>query len=324
VSRVLRVSPSEISKFMRCRRQWALTYYYKWGVNPATATPVSKALLGTRIHAAMEAYYGYGIDPISALAAIYDEARRQRPDYIAELTAEQDWATIMVSGYLEWAEENGLDEEHEVLSTESEIETAFQLTNGEMAIVTGKLDQIVRRTIDGAILLRDWKTVTTLGKVDTILLDPQMRIYSALLANATDGMRVDGALYTMMLRSKRTARATGPFYEQVHIRYNGHEIVNMKTRLRGVLDDMERVIRQLNTRVDHRFAAYPNPITDRCAWDCPFKNMCHMFDDGSRVEDAMAGEFVANADPYGYRKLDLLSTVKAAHGMSSPEGDTHG
>lgn len=322
---MLRVSPSEIARFMRCRRSWAMTYFYKWGVDPMKASPVSKALLGTRIHAAMEAYDGYGIDPISALAAIYDEARRQRPDYIAELTGEQDWATIMVAGYLEWAAENGLDEEHEVISTESEVETAFQLSNGEMAIVTGKLDQIVRRRIDGAILLRDWKTVTTLGKVDTILLDPQMRIYSALLATASDGMRVDGALYTMMLRSKRTARATGPFYEQVHVRYNGHEIVNMKTRLRGILDDMERVTRGLAARHDHRFAAYPNPIPDRCAWDCPFVNVCPLFDDGSRVEDAMNANFVANADPYGYRKLDLLSTVKAAHGVTSPQGeDTHG
>lgn len=321
---MLRVSPSEIAKFMRCRRHWALTYHFKWGVDPMKTKPISAALLGTRIHAAMEAYYGYGIDPVSALAAIYDEARHQRPDYTAELTGEQDWGTIMVAGYLEWAAEHGLDEEHEVVATERELETAILLANGEMAIVTGKLDQIVRRRMDGAIQLRDWKTVGTLGKVDTILLDPQMRIYSALLTIASEGMRVDGALYTMMLRSKRTARATGPFYEQVHVRYNGHEHMNMLTRLKGVLSDMERVTRQLNTGVDHRLAAYPNPLPDRCAWDCPFAQVCPMFDDGSRVDDALNANFVANADPYGYRKLDLLSTVKAAHGMSSPEGDTHG
>lgn len=321
---MLRASPSEMAKFQRCRRQWALLYYYKWAVDPMTASPVSVALLGTRIHAAMEAYYGYGIDPISALAVIYDEARRQRPEYAPQLTGEQDWATIMVSGYLDWAAENGLDEEHDVVATERELETAVLLTNGEMAIVTGKLDQIVRRRLDGAIQLRDWKTVATLSKADTIIIDPQMRIYSALLAIASEGMRVDGALYTMMLRSKRTARATGPFYEQVHVRYNGHEHVNMLTRIKGVLSDMERVTRQLNSGIDHRLVAYPNPIPDRCAWDCPFLQVCPLFDDGSRAEDAMEANFVKNADPYAYRKLDLLSTVKAAHGVSSPEGGTHG
>lgn len=321
---MLRVSPSELSKFMRCRRQWALTYYYKWGTDPTTANPVSAALLGTRIHAAMEAYYGYDIDPGSALGVIYDEARHRRPDRAPELDGEESWARTMVSGYLDWAAENGLDEEHDVVATERELETHVILASGEMAVVSGKLDQIVRRRIDGALQLRDWKTVGTLTKADLIVLDPQMRIYSALLAVSSDGMRVDGALYTMMLRSKRTARAKGPFYEQVFVRYNDREQHNMMTRVTGVLSDMDRVIRQLDAGTDHRFVAYPNPMPDRCAWDCPFVQVCPLFDDGSRVQDAMEATYVKNADPYAYRKLDLISQVKAAHGVSSPEGDTHG
>lgn len=321
---MLSASPSELAKFQRCRRQWALTYYYKWGVDPMRASPVGAAMLGTRIHAAMEGYYGYDINPFAAIDAIYDNARDQRPQYASELTGEQDYATRMVDGYLQWAAENGLDEEHEVVATEQELEAQIRLTNGDVAIVHGKLDQIVRRRIDGALQLRDWKTVGTLSKADLIVLDPQMRIYSALLNLTSDGQRVDGALYTMFLRSKRTARATGPFYDQIHIRYNATEERNILTRVIGIMDDMDRVVRQLDEGVDHRRVAYPNPLTDRCAWDCPFVRVCPMFDDGSRAEDAMRGEFVENADAYGYRKLDLLSQVKAAVGVSSPEGDTHG
>lgn len=321
---MLSASPSELAKFQRCRRQWALTYYYKWGVDPMRASPVGAAMLGTRIHAAMEGYYGYDINPFAAIDAIYDNARGQRPEYASELTGEQDYAIRMVDGYLHWAAENGLDEEHEVVATEQELEAQIRLTNGDAAIVHGKLDQIVRRRIDGALQLRDWKTVGTLSKADLIVLDPQMRIYSALLNLTSDGQRVDGALYTMFLRSKRTARATGPFYDQIHIRYNATEERNILTRVTGIMDDMDRVVRQLDEGVDHRRVAYPNPLTDRCAWDCPFVRVCPMFDDGSRAEDAMRGEFVENADAYGYRKLDLLSQVKAAVGVSSPEGDTHG
>jgi hypothetical protein len=322
---MLRASPSELAKFQRCRRQWALTYYYKWAVDPRRSSPVGAALLGTRIHAAMEGYYGYGIDPFTAIGVIYDTARDQRPEATAELTREQDYAMIMVKGYLDWAAENGLDEEHEVVATEQEIETHLILDNGEVAVVHGKLDQIVRRRLDGALMLRDWKTVGTLSKADLIVLDPQMRIYSAVLAVSNKDIRVDGALYTMMLRSKQTARATGPFYEQIHIRYNQAEQDNLLTRVRGILGDMARVVDALDEGADHRLVAYPNPMTDRCAWDCPFVRVCPMFDDGSRVDDAMAGEFVRDADPYAYRKLDLLSQVKAALGVSSPEGDTlHG
>lgn len=320
----LRASPSELAKFLRCRRQWALTYYFKWGILPERAPATGAALLGTRIHAAMEAYYGYDIDPLSALGVIYGGECHKRPDRTDELTGEQSWAETMVSGYLDWSTENGLDEEHEVVATEKALETPLTLTNGETAVVTGKLDQIVRRTLDGALLLRDWKTVGTLSKADLIVLDPQMRIYSALLAISNDDIRVDGALYTMMLRSKRTARAKGPFYEQIHIRYNAAEQVSMLLRLVGILDDMNRVVRLLDDGADHRRVAYPNPITDRCAWDCPFVQICPMFDDGSRVDDLMADNFERNADPYAYRKSTLIDQVRAAHGVSSPEGATHG
>lgn len=316
---MLRASPSELAKFQRCRRQWALTYHFKWGVDPRRSSPTGAAMLGTRIHAAMEGYYGYDIDPMTSLGVIYDTARDQRPECSPELTAEQSYATTMIAGYLEWAAEHGLDEEHEVVSTESELETHILLTSGEMAVVHGKLDQIVRRRIDGALQLRDWKTVGTLSKADLIVLDPQMRTYSALLAISNDGLRVDGALYTMMLRSKRTARATGPFYEQIHISYNDDEQKNILTRITGVMDDMDRVVRQLNAGVDHRLVAYPNPLTDRCAWDCPFVQVCPLFDDGSRVDAALEANFVKDADPYGYRKLDLLGQVKVALGVGADE-----
>jgi hypothetical protein len=317
---MLKVSPSEMSVFRRCRRKWWLTYHQRWGVDAQYAPATSVSLLGTRIHTAMEAYYGYDINPVAALAHIYDSERGKRPECSSELTAEQDWATIMVAGYLEWAAENGVDEEYDVVETERTLDVSILLTNGEMAIVSGKLDQIVRRTLDGAHLLRDWKTVGTLHKADMLLIDEQMRIYAALLTIALEGLRVDGALYAMLLRSKRTARANGPFYEQVHISYNGAEHMSMLTRIKGTLDDMERVTRQLDRGADPNLVAYPTPIIDRCAWDCHFKTVCPLFDDGSRAEAAMAGNFIQR-DPYDYRNDSMIREVKAAFGVSSPEGE---
>jgi RecB family exonuclease len=319
---MLRVSPSEMAKFRRCRRQWALTYYYRWGVSPELAAATGVALMGTRIHTALEAQYGYGINAVDALNKVYELEIARRPDAEHDLAGERDTAVIMVGGYLQWAAENGVDEEYEVVETERTLEVPILLTNGEMAIVSGKLDQIVRRKVDGALLVRDWKTVGSLHKSDLLVLDEQMRTYSALLTIASEGMRVDGALYAMLLRSKQTARATGPFYEQVHISYNGHEHMSMLTRIKGTLDDMERLTRQLDAGADHRLVAYPNPMTDRCAWDCPFKNVCPLFDDGSRAEDAMRGNF-RKQDPYGYRSANMIDQVKAAFGVSSPGGETH-
>lgn len=311
---MLKVSPSEIAKFLRCRRSWALNYHYGWGVNPAYAPAVSAALLGTRIHAALEAYYGYDIDPCSALGVIYDHERMKRPDAVPELTGEQDWAMIMVSGYLEWAAEHGIDEEHDVVSVEQTVELPIVLSGNEgTAIVSGKLDQIVRRKVDGALCLRDWKTVGTLHKADLLVLDPQMRIYSAVLSAINPDLRVDGALYSMLLRSKRSARATGPFYEQVHISYNPRDHESMLIRLTGILSDMAAVKRQLEEGKEFRRVAYPTPMTDRCGWDCTYTHVCSLFDDGSRAWDAMRGNYVER-DPYDYRNNELIDTVRAAFG----------
>jgi RecB family exonuclease len=314
---MLKVSPSEISKFRRCRRSWALTYYYKWGVDPMRAPATSAALLGTRIHAALEAYYGYDIDPVSALGVIYDHEIAKRPDAEPDLVGERDWALTMVAGYLEWASETGVDEEYDVVAVERAVEVPVVLASGKTAIVNGKLDQIVRRKMDGALCLRDWKTVGSLHKADLLVLDEQMRIYSAILTRAADGMRVDGALFAMLLRSKRTSRAKGPFYEQVHISYNWTDHDSALKRVRGVLDDMDRVISQLNEGADHRTTAYPHPMTDRCGWDCSFTHVCALFDDGSRAWDAMRGNYV-QLDPYHYRNNELIDTVKAAFGDPSP------
>lgn len=309
---MLKVSPSEISKFRRCRRSWALNYYYRWGVDPQRAPATSAALLGTRIHASLEAYYGYEIHPGRALEVIYDHERAKRPDAEAELTKEQDLAMIMVNGYVDWAAETGIDEEYDVVAVERAVEVPIVLSNGDTAIVTGKLDQIVRRKYDGALCVRDWKSVGTLHKADLLVLDEQMRIYSAILAE-TSQLRVDGALFAMLKRVKQTARSTGPFYEQVHISYNGADHASMFVRLTGVLSDMASVIRQLDQGADHRRVAYPHPMTDRCNWDCTYTHVCSLFDDGSRAWDAMRGNF-RQVDPYAYRSNDLIDVVRRAFG----------
>lgn len=316
---MLKASPSAMAKFRRCRRSWWLTYVEGWSVRPEMAPVTGVALMGTRIHTALEAFYGYGVDAVDALNHLYEQLILERPDREKDLTGERDTAVIMVSGYLDWAAENGLDEEYEVIETERTLDVPLQLTNGEMAVISGKLDQIVRRTFDEARLAWDWKTVGSLQKADLLVLDEQMRVYSALLALQSPDERVDGALYTMLLRSKQTARATGPFYEQVHVRYNSAEHESILIRVKGTLDDMERTTRQLKAGVDHRLVAYPNPMTDRCNWDCPFKNVCPLFDDGSRVEDAMRANF-HRGDPYAYRSDTAINSIKTAFGVEQKKG----
>src|SRR5262245_22027530 len=136
----LSVSNSEVQQFKNCRRGWYLGYYIGWGVDPDTSPMTSYAQLGTRVHAALEAWYGYDLHPVRVLDYIYRIDTESRPDCAEDLMKERAWATTMVEGFLDWAEETGLDEEHEVVATERIVSTRIGLANGESAIVKGKMD----------------------------------------------------------------------------------------------------------------------------------------------------------------------------------------
>lgn len=313
------VSNSSLRTFKQCRRKYYFQYIERWDRDPKTTNPANARELGTRIHCALEAYYGYEIDPLDALGYIYDLAIDAQPDYEEDLRKECQLAVVMVSGFLEWVAEEGIDQDHQVVSTESVIAVPVLLPNGNTVTVKGKLDQVVRRQSDGTLRFRDFKTTGTLGKANGLVRDEQMRLYSLLMLLDTGGghgrIRVDGGLYNMLLRSKRTARATGPFYEQLEVSYNTDDHRSMQKRLIGTLVDLERMHNELAMGTDHRYVAYPNP-DERCEWMCPFSKVCSLHDDGSRAGDAMKSNFVT-ADPMAYYSDPLIDRVTAKFAKES-------
>jgi hypothetical protein len=314
---VYEISNSEMRSFQRCRRQWALTYHYRWQPRLESTSPVGVAQLGTRVHLALEAWYGHGIDPIEALTWAYELEALRRPDFAVDLGKELDWAKAMVEGYVQWLEEEGVDVDLEAVAVERELKLELR-TNQGAAIVRAKLDQLVRRRSDGALLVRDFKTVGTLSKADQLVLDQQMRFYALLLSLLYPEHRVDGALYTMLKRSKRTLRAKPPFYEQVAISYNKHDLNSTFLRVTAVVAEIVATHRMLDARQDHRLVTYPNP-SDYCDWGCPFNRVCPLMDDGSRWEAALEANFT-RGDPYQYYERDTIQHLVAALGKAPEEG----
>ena len=309
----LTLSNSTIKTWKRCKRHWYLGYFLGYGVDPTRLKPVSSANLGTRVHLAMEAHYGYDLDALEALKVAYYLAKRQYPLYESELDHEHSYARAMTSGYLAWAADEGIDAEHEVIATEQVVKRELPLFDGDVVTLMAKLDQKVRRVGDGAIRFRDFKTVGTLSKAHLLALDEQMRFYSLLekLDADDEGGRADGGLYSMILRSKRTPKANGPFFRQVEVTYNEQDHASMLARTRAVAGEIRNATRQLTEDTHHhRQVVYPNP-GDHCGWQCPFTLICPMMDDGSRWEDALKANFV-KIDPYGYYGTGLMDQVRAA------------
>lgn len=310
------LSNSEIQTWETCRRKWWLAYHRRLQVNPISVSPVNVANLGNHVHLALEAYYGHQLDPLAVLRWDYDQWVAEYPAWEKDLVKERDYALAMVEGFLQWAEETGLDIDFEIVNTELNIHFDVTLPSGTVVRLRGKLDQLVMRLSTGAYLLRDFKTVADLSKADHLVLDQQMRHYSMLLSlmMRKERLRVDGALYLMLKRSKRTTAAKPPFYEQVEIGYNPSDLNSTYQRVIAVAGEIEVAKQRLDSGEDHHSVVYPH-YNETCSWGCPFLKMCPMFDDGSRVEGALASNYV-EGDPYSYLDRGTINQVLAAFGQA--------
>lgn len=295
----IRISNSEIQTFKDCRRRWWLGYYRR--LQPNTQSFTGALALGSRIHAALDMYYSTDtplLEAHTSLVATDKAALEAQFRDTFDLDAEADLGRIMLEGYLEWVETEGIDAELEMISTEEIIE--MPLLNGKV-ILQGKIDMRVRRKADGVRMFRDFKTVGGSFTDFTALAHMNEQIMTYMLLEAAqnkEGERSEGGIFTMLKKVKRSSRATPPFYEQMEVRHNAFTMRSFWQRIHGVLGDMMNAREALDAGADHRFVVYPHATRD-CKWKCSFFSICPMFDDGSAAEAVLEDAFSAK-DPYAY------------------------
>lgn len=295
----IRISNSEVQTFKDCRRKWWLSYYRR--LQPKMQQMTGALALGSRIHQALDDYYSKDIPLLQAHAALVEADRKALQDSFRDtydLDSEAELGRIMLEGYLQWVEENGIDSELEMISTEEII--SMPLLEGRVEL-QGKIDMRVRRKADGVRMFRDFKTVggsfTDFGAMAH--MNEQILTYMMLeTAQNKDGERTEGGIFTMLKKVKRSANARPPFYDQIEVRHNVFALRSFWQRIHGVLTDLIGVRDSLDKGADHRFVAYPRPSRD-CKWKCQFFTVCPLLDDGSAAEQAISEMFDVG-DPYGY------------------------
>jgi hypothetical protein len=334
------VSNSEVQTYKDCPRRWWLAWYR--GLTPRTADVTSPAATGNRIHAALAAYYvpdgEQAIGPLVTLLRLQDEdfakfdatvdewTEEDRTAVVradgtiterrrAELLSTFDLENAMLSGYLGWIAETGVDAELEVVQSEAYVEARFDPPSGQPADevfgsdvkLIGKIDARVRSRVTGRRKFIDHKTVGAL--YDPMLgLNQQMLHYQLIeFLNTNDAdQRCDGALYNMLRKVKRTRASKPPYFARVPIDHNIHELKNYLYQIGGVIASIVETEEILAwNEAPHQAVVPPRPSRD-CVWKCPFFKVCRMFDDGSRVEDAVEALY-EKRDPlsyYGGRHLD--------------------
>ncbi len=193
------------------------------------------------------------------------------------------------------------------------MEYGFEV-DGWPVTLRGKLDQLARRKSDGALLARDLKTVGGLGKAQQLRFSSQLRFYALIQAlearKQGSGDLVTGGEYLLIARSKRTARATPPFYARVEVPLNRHDYNSEFQKSVAIIREMIEARKRLGEGTDHHSVVYAHQ-GGWCSWGCPFNNVCPMFDDGSRAFEALKAGFV-KMDSLAYYDSDTIIALRNA------------
>lgn len=295
----IRISNSEIQTFKDCRRRWWFTYYRR--LQPKEKKFTGALALGSRVHEALDQYYSTDTPLLTAHNNLVEaEKANLLADFrdVSELEKEAELGHIMLEGYLQWVEENGIDAELEMISTEETI--SMPMFNGEVEL-QGKLDMRVRRRGDGVRMFRDFKTVggSLSDFANLAPMNEQILTYMLLEQHQNkEGERSEGGIFTLLKKVRRSAAARPPFYDQIEVRHNVFTLRSFWDRIHGTVGDMMRVRTALDEGESPAFYAYPRASRD-CKWKCQFFTVCTLMDDGSGAEQAIT-EMYEIADPYAY------------------------
>ncbi len=273
---------SEVRNWQDCKRSWMNGYFLNL-TKPEFSGEVkpSKANVGTYVHADLESYYnGDTARPGLFHAAVpvpESEMFQKEWDNYHRL------AQVMLDGYGEWLDEEGLDQGEETLFTEKEIDLPFGEMHGDRVFLQMHVDRIVRDTDFDRIIIEDTKTVDSLSKDSSFAIESQLLTYTLGVQDVL-GLPVAECRHNMLRRVLRSARATPPFYGRESITPSATQLENHRTQLAALLSEIVLGYQALERDpAAHQSVAPPHPTKD-CAWRCAFLAICACHDDGSDLD----------------------------------------
>jgi hypothetical protein len=303
------VTNSTVKDFQRCKRKWWLKHYRR----KTRVRYGSPFTVGNFVHDALAEWYAGRLEsPLDFINEKQAEETEKFPDYAREIAKDAELAYIMVEGYVEWLEETGAD--YELESVEPEREMQVQLAPATeppfgRVIARSKLDGKVR-TRDGWFAFLEHKSVQNFVDLPSIArMDPQLLMYELqeylewweeqqksldatekLIPADSQKALAGGAIFNLLRKVKRTARAKPPFYFREPVRHNVEQLRSHWKHVVAEARDMQLRIARLDAGEDHHVVAPPT-VRTTCRWDCEFFEVCPLFDDGSDAESVIAAEY---------------------------------
>lgn len=276
----LRTSYSSTQNYIQCPRRWWLRDLRQ--LAPDREERTGALPFGSRIHTALDWWETGKMGLRDAWATLCNneaDIEEERGGLgMDAIEKEALLGAAMLEGFETWWEEEGEDQEYEVIAVEQGIKEAIEVVTpaGEAVEVMlyGKPDQVMRHRDNGSILIRDWKTTRLLEEKAKASLEmsPQPRIYSRMLQQAMPGENVAGIRYTFLRKVKRTAAAKPPFWFSYDLMLSQYNIDHHMRRLAAVTGKMVETRQLVEAGVDPEQAAPFNP--GQWCSTCPFQSVC--------------------------------------------------
>lgn len=293
---------SEMSTWRRCRRRWWLTYYR--GLRRRGESDFNRPLgIGNRVHDALAAYYdpASGVDGAGLLAYVDAGVARdlaERPEHGESIEKEAALCRVMLEGYLDWLAETGEDQALTVVEAERARSAPVRAEGLPDTTLLAKLDARVSHDEYGSRLALEHKTVGSLKqhlpelRLNTQCLTEHLVEFLAELEEGAEPeeAKADGVLFNMLLKSKRTARATPPFYRRERVGHSMSELRNHWRHVVAVAGEIAWAESALDAGADHHLECPPSPDAS-CHWSCPFFRVCPNVDGDADHEEQLAREY---------------------------------
>lgn len=308
------ITNSETAVMRRCMRKWYLSHYRQ--LKPRSDRLSEASTLGNLVHEPLAQWYNTGQDVLATLVYEAETLIQEQEDLMSEDLGEnavamieqniatvkkmQEFARIILEGYLQWLEEEGADSYLTLIKAETELSVVMPVDNlSEPVALLAKLDARFLDQRSNANVFMDHKTVQNFADREKwSQKDPQFLFYglveyltsTSVHPDKEEGVWTDGGILNMLRKVKRTASSNPPFYKRKEVRHSLIELRNFFVRITGEITRILQTTEMLDKGVAHHLACPPSPSRD-CDWDCEFFTLCDFMDDGSDSENYVEASF---------------------------------
>jgi hypothetical protein len=279
------ITHSDLKNFLDCRRKWYFDYVLDYRSPEKKTGPLA---LGTRVHAALEAYYsGETSDPVAWI----EEASRNA---LSDLEADSDampwdistmYEDIIIGRncltlYMEWLEDTDADALYKTVTVEEKVEVP--ILDGR-AILRGKVDHLKEDVTSGIYCAEDFKTTADWrgGLREQLERSYQHWCYLIAMQHNYPERIVDCAQYTVIHKYKKVpANPSNPPVQRFTVPATRRNLVAKTAQIERIALEMINLRDKTDPAV-----FYPSP-GQQCAW-CDYKQPCEISDESPEAALAL-------------------------------------